>query len=150
MNTRNLWIASLAGAAVSLLATNLPYVGFVNCLLCAGFWGSAIFAAWLYRRLGGTLTLGEGLRIGAMSGLLAWAVGFLLSFLNLTGVQALMSGFERILPPEALGDVQNIPPAAGIAINLLGVVIEVTFGLVGGLIGAAIFRTDRVAVKIGA
>ena len=150
MNTRNMWIASLAGAAVSLLATNLPYVGFVNCLVCAGFWGSAIFAVWLYRRLGRTLTLGQGLCIGALSGLLAWVVGFLLSFLNLTGVQALMSGFERILPPEALGDVQNIPPAAGIVINMLGVVIEVIFGLVGGLIGGAIFRTDRETAKIGA
>ena len=81
MNNKNLWIASLSGAAVSLLATNLPYIGLINCMLCAGFWGSAVFAVWLYRRLGGKVTIPEGIKIGALSGLIAWAIGLLLSFL---------------------------------------------------------------------
>ena len=143
MNTKNLWIAGLGGAALSLLATNLPYVGFINCLLCAAFWGSAIFAVWLYRRLGGTLTVGEGVRIGALSGLLAGVIGFLLSFVGLAGVESLLSGFEQTLPPDAIGDIKDIPAWAGIVINLLGVLIEVIFGIVGGWIGGVIFRTDR-------
>src|SRR5512136_1838204 len=120
MNVKNFWIASLSGAALSLLATNLPIVGFVNCLLCAGFWGSAIFAVWLYRRLSGTVTLGEGIRIGTLSGLLAGAIGVLLSFTGLTGMQALLSGFERTLPPGTLGDIPAIPGWAGTVFNLLG------------------------------
>ena len=43
MKNKNLWIASLAGAGVSLLASNLPFINLINCLLCAGFWGSAVF-----------------------------------------------------------------------------------------------------------
>jgi hypothetical protein len=147
MNTKNLWIASLSGAALSLLVTNLPYIGFVNCLFCAGFWGSAIFAVWLYRRLGGTLTVGEGIRVGALSGLLAGVIGFLLSFVNLAGIQSLLSGFEQVLPPDVMGDVQNIPDWVGTIINLLGVLMEVFFGIVGGWIGSAFFRTDRMAKK---
>ncbi len=149
MNTKNLWIASLGGAVLSLLATNLPYIGFINCLLCAGFWGSAIFAVWLYRRLNGTLTVGEAIRIGALSGLLAGVIGFLLSFFNLAGAQALLSGFEQVLPADAMGDVQEIPGAIGIIINLMGVGLEVVFGMFGGWIGGAILRTDRMMEKVG-
>ena len=71
MNTKNFWIAASSGAAASLLLANLPYLGFVNCLLCAGFWGSAVFAVWLYRRLTGTVSVREAVKLGAVSGLRA-------------------------------------------------------------------------------
>ena len=144
MNTKNLWIAALSGAAASLLVTNLPYIGFVNCLLCAGFWGSAIFAVWLYRRLNGTLTVSNGVKIGALSGLIAWAVGFLLSFLGLAGIQGLLSGVGQMLPADATKDMQEIPAWAAILFNLSGVVFEAGFGAIGGWIGGVIFRTDRI------
>lgn len=143
MNTKNFWIAVMAGGALSLLVTNLPYIGFVNCVLCAAFWGSAIFAVWLYRRLNGTLSIREAVKVGAASGLIAGVVGFLLSFVGLAGVQSLLTGFENILPPETLGDVQDIPVWVGVIINLLGVLIEVVFGVIGGWIGGAIFQTDH-------
>lgn len=150
MNVKNFWIASLSGAALSLLVTNLPIVGFVNCLVCAGFWGSAIFAVWLYRRLNGTLTAGESIRVGGLSGLLAGVIGVLLSFTGLTGVQALLSGFEQTLPPGTLGDIPAIPAWAGIVFNLLGMLMEVVFGIIGGWIGGVLFRTDRTIKKEGA
>jgi len=150
MNAKNFWIASLSGAALSLLATNLPIVGFINCLLCAGFWGSAIFAVWLYRRLSGRLTVGESIRVGALSGLLAGLIGVLLSFTGLTGIQGLLSDLENTLPPEALGDIQALPDWGGTVINLLGALMEVVFGIIGGWIGGAIFRTDRLTKTNGA
>ena len=150
MNAKNLWIASLSGAALSLLVTNLPIVGFVNCLLCAGFWGSAIFAVWLYRRLNGTLTVGESIRVGALSGLLAGLIGVLLSFTGLTGVQGLLNGLENTLPPGSLGDIPTIPAWGGTVINLLGALMEGVFGLIGGWIGGALFHTDRLTKKEGA
>jgi hypothetical protein len=150
MNAKNLWIASLSGAALSLLVTNLPIIGFVNCLLCAGFWGSAIFAVWLYRRLNGTLTVGEAIRVGGLSGLLAGLIGFLLSFTGLAGVQALLNDFTQSLPPDALGDIPAVPDWAGTVINLIGVGLEVIFGILGGWIGGVLFRTDRLIKKEGA
>lgn len=149
MNTKNLWIASLSGAAVSLLATNLPYIGLINCLLCAGFWGSAIFAVWLYRRLNGMLTIGDAVRVGALSGLLAGVIGFALSFVGLAGIQALTSSFVQTLPPDVIGDMGEIPAVVASGMNLMGVVIEVIFGVIGGWIGGIIFHTDRVSSKLG-
>jgi hypothetical protein len=144
MNTKNLWIAVLSGAVLTTLVSNLPFVGFINCLLCAGFWGSAIFAVWLYRRLSGELTVGEGVRIGALTGLCAGVLGFALSFLGLAGVQGFASGAEQFLPAETLGDV-GISAGDALIFNVLGVLFNIIFGTVGGWIGAAIFRPKREA-----
>jgi hypothetical protein len=144
MNTKNFWIAAAAGGALSLLVTNLPYIGFVNCLLCAGFWGSAIFAVWLYRRLNGSISVREAVKVGAMSGLIGGVVGLLLSFLGLAGVQGMMNGLKGILPAEDLQGMEEIPAWAGWLVNVVGVIIEIGFGALGGWIGAALFRTDRV------
>jgi hypothetical protein len=143
MNTKNFWIAAAAGGALSLLVTNLPYIGFVNCLLCAGFWGSAIFAVWLYRRLNGTVSVREAVKVGAVSGLIAGVVGLLLSFVGLAGVQGMMNGLEGILPTEDLQGMQEIPAWAGWLINVIGVAFEFGCGALGGWIGGAILDPNR-------
>ena len=141
MIKKNLWISAAAAGALSLLVTNLPYIGFVNCLLCVGFWGSAVFGTWLYRRLTGRLGIREAIKVGLLSGLLAGVVGFLLSFLGVTGVQGLIGGLEGLLPAEELQEMQAIPAWVGWLINLVGVIFEVGCGALGGWIGGAIFHT---------
>jgi hypothetical protein len=143
MNTKNLWIASLSAAALSLLVSNLPFIGFVNCLLCAGFWGSAIFAVWLYRRLSGTVTVNQGVKIGALSGLIAGVIGFGLSFLGLAGAQGFLNGAQDLLPADATQGMQDIPAWGGMIFNLLGVIFNAGFGALGGWIGGAIFDPAR-------
>ena len=147
MNTKNLWIASLSGAALSLLVSNLPYIGFVNCLLCAGFWGSALFAVWLYRRLSGTLTVQQGVKIGALTGLVAGLLGFALSFAGLAGAQGFLNTARQILPADATKDMVDLPTWGSLLFNLLGVLIEVGFGALGGWLGGVIFNPNRKTGK---
>ena len=146
MNTRSLWIASLSGAVLTTLVSNLPIIGFVNCLVCAGFWGSAIFAVWLYRRLSGTPTVRQGLTIGALTGLFAGVLGFSLSFVGLAGLQGLLNNSEGVLPPDALKGMTDVPAWGALVFNLMGVVFNVVFGALGGWLGAVIFNRNR---KIG-
>ncbi len=143
MNNKNFWIACLGGAAMSLLLANLPLVNFINLFLCAGFWASAIFAVWVYRRLGGTVTLLEGVKIGALMGFIAWAIGFLMSLVGLAGIQGIMNGIGLFLPAGSQEGTQNIPVWSATLFNLLGVLFEVGFGVVGGLIGAVIFGAKK-------
>lgn len=140
MNTRNMWIACLSGAALTTLVSNLPIVGLVNCLLCAGFWGSAIFAVWLYRRLSGTPAVRQAVGIGALTGLLAGLLGFLLSFAGLAGAQGFLTTYGRLMSPDALKGMEDIPAWGGLVFNLFGVLFNVGFGALGGLIGGAIFN----------
>ena len=146
MNAKNLWIAVLGSAVLTTLVSNLPFVGLVNLLCFAGFWGSAIFAVWLYRRLNGTVTVGDGLRIGALTGLFAGMLGFGLSFLGLAGLQGFTNGIEQFIPADA-STGEEIPAWGALAFNLAGVLFNVIFGTIGGWIGGAIFRTDRQTGK---
>ncbi len=140
MNIKSLWIASAGGAVLTTLVSNLPLLGFVNCLLCAGFWGGSIFSVWLYRRLSGTPTIRQGLGIGALTGVLAGALGFALSFFGWAGLQGLMNNTERLLPPDAIQGMADVPAWGAILFNLFGVVFNVVFGTLGGWLGAAIFN----------
>jgi hypothetical protein len=143
MNTKNLWIASLAGAGLTTLVSNLPWIGFVNCLLCGGFWGSAIFAVWLYRRLSGTVTIRQGVIIGLLTGLLAGLIGFGLSFAGLAGAQGFLNSAQKFLPADATKGMTDVPAWAGYIFNFLGVVFNVGFGALGGWIGGILFNPER-------
>jgi hypothetical protein len=147
MNVKNLWIAVLSGAVLTTLVSNLPLIGFVNCLLCGGFWGSAIFAVWLYRRLNGTLTVGQGVRIGALTGLVAGVLGFLLSFAGLAGAQGFLNGARQFLPADATQGMNDMPAWGAWVFNLVGVIFNVGFGALGGWIGGAIFDPNRKSKK---
>ena len=144
MNTKYFWIAVLSGAVLTTLVSNLPYIGFINCLVFAGFWGSAIFAVWLYRRLGGTVNVKIGVRIGLFTGLFAGLIGFALSFVNLAGMQGLVAGIEQVIPADA-STGEEIPAWGAMAFNLAGVLMNLLFGTIGGWIGGSIFRLRQKA-----
>jgi hypothetical protein len=142
MNTKNLWIASLSGAVLTTVISNLPFIGLVNCLLCAGFWGSAIFAVWLYRRLSGTLTVRQGVYIGLLTGLCAGVLGFLLSFAGLAGLQGILNSYNSFMDANSsLSLGVDFPVWGEIVFNLIGVIFNLLFGAIGGWIGGAIFKT---------
>ena len=147
MNMKSFWIASLSGAAVSLLVSNLPFIGFINCLLCSGFWGSAIFAVWLYQRLGNAVSIRQGVTIGLLSGLIAGILGFALSFVGLAGAQGLLNSAQHFLPPDATKGTEDLPAWGAYIFNFLGVLFEVGFGALGGWIGAVIFDPNRKSRK---
>ncbi len=139
MNTKNLLIAGLVGGLVITVLANVPILNFINCLLCAGFWGGAILAVWLYKRQTGSVTLGQAVAVGTLAGLFAGVIGFLLSFTGLTGAQALMDSYAQFVPSEAAAS----PPLEGavaMAFNFLGLLTNIVFGAIGGLIGGAIFK----------
>jgi hypothetical protein len=140
MNAKNLIIASLAGAVISLLLANMPVLSLVNCLLCVGFWGSAVFAVWLYQRMTGSVTLGQAVTIGTLAGVWAGLFGFLLSFVGVAGAAALVNSYKSVLPSSA---GITMPPESGLPFTLAGVCVDIVFGAIGGLIGGLIFRNKK-------
>lgn len=147
MNARNLWIASLSGAVLSLLASNLPYLGFVNCLVCGAFWGSALFAVWLYRRLAGAVTVGQAVKVGSLTGLLAGVIGFGISFLGLAGAQGFLNSARQFLPADATQGMNDLPAWGVLLFNFVGVLLNVGFGALGGWLGGVLFNPNRKSAK---
>jgi hypothetical protein len=119
-------------------------LNFINYLLCAGFWGGAILAVWLYKRLTGSVTLSQATAVGTLAGVLAGLIGFLLSFTGLTGAQALLDSYAQFAPADAAA-MEPLAGVGAIAFNFLGLLTNIVFGAVGGLIGGAISKTRTPA-----
>jgi len=107
MDTKNLLVNSLIGAAAIILLTNIPFVSFVNCLACVGFWGGAVLAVWLYKRAAGSITLGQAVLVGVLAGVFAGIIGFLLSFLGLSGAQGLLNTYGRWFAADENPDLSS-------------------------------------------
>jgi hypothetical protein len=144
MNTKHLLVASLAGGLISAVLVNTPYVSLINLLVCVGFWIGPIVAVWLYRRLGGSATLGQAVVIGMLAGAWHGLFGLVLSALGLAGAGGLLNEVRPFVSAQDLPDVETaLTGLGGVLFNLAGVAIDVAFGLVGGLIGGAIFGARR-------
>ncbi len=146
MNKKNFWLAVLCGAVLTTLVSNLPFVGFINCLMFAGFWGSALLSVLLFRRLNGSVTLKEGVLIGLLTGICAGILGFGLSFFNLAGLQGFVAGIQRLIPADAAKG-EPVQLSEALVFNTVGVLFNIIFGTIGGFLGGIFFRTDRPTRK---
>ena len=144
MNTKHLVIASLTGGLISTVLVNTPFVNWINLLVCAGFWIGPIVAVWLYRRQDGTVTFSQAMLIGMLAGVWHGLFGVLLSPLGLAGAGGVLNGLWQVVPVQDLPDL--LPALTGIGglfFNLVGILIDMAFGFIGGLIGGAIFGLRR-------
>ncbi|NJD57789.1 MAG: hypothetical protein C3F13_13715 [Anaerolineales bacterium] len=141
MNTKNILITGLVGAVITLALTNIPFINFVNCLICAGFWVGPLFATWLYKRMSGSLTTKEGVWVGVTAGVIAGVIGFLLSFIGVAGMAGIVNQMNMFMSPEDqinMGGVEGV--VGNILVTFFGVIFDIVVGAIGGLIGAAIFK----------
>lgn len=145
MNTKHLLTASLVGGLVSLVLVNAPFVNLINLLICAGFWVGPVVAVWFYRRLSGTLTLREAIFTGLLAGAWHGLFGLVLSPLGLAGAGGLFSELRPFMSAQDLPDLETaLTGMGGMLFNLVGVVIDIAFGFLGGLIGGGIFMPRRL------
>ncbi len=144
MNTKHVLIASLTGGLVSTLLVNIPFVNWINLLVCAGFWIGPIVGVWLYRHQDGSVTVSQAVLIGMLAGVWHGVFGVLLSPLGMAGAGGVLSGLRQIVPAQDLPDlIPALTGVGGMLFNLVGILIDVAFGFIGGLIGGAIFGARR-------
>jgi len=139
MNTKNLLIASLIGAVVTTALANIPIINLLNCLVCLPFWGGPLLAAWYYKRQTGSLPMNHAISVGALTGLFAGLLGFLLSLMGMAGASGLVNQANQFLPADSM------PPdvftgVTSLLFNLFGVATNIIFGVIGGWIGGALFK----------
>jgi hypothetical protein len=146
MNTKNILIAGLVGAVITLALTNIPFVNLVNCLICAGFWVGPLFATWLYKRNTGSITTKEGIWVGVVAGAIAGVIGFLLSLVGVAGAAGMVNQVNSFLPAQDQIEMGGIEGVVGnIIITSFGVIFDIVVGAIGGWIGSAIFKNKSQA-----
>jgi hypothetical protein len=146
MNTKNILIAGLVGAVITLALTNIPFVNLVNCLICAGFWVGPLFATWLYKRNTGSITTKEGIWVGVVAGAIAGVIGFLLSLVGVAGAAGMVNQVNEFLPAQDQINMGGIEGVVGnIIITCFGVIFDIVVGAIGGWIGSAIFKNKSQA-----
>jgi hypothetical protein len=145
MNTKSLLIASLTGGLISIVLVNAPYINLINLLICAGFWIGPIVAVWLYRRQAGTPTLREAFITGGLAGAWHALFGLLFSPLGVAGAGGMLNDLRPFMSAQDLPDLETaLTGVGGMLFNLVGMLIDIAFGFIGGLIGGAIFRSRQV------
>ena len=151
MNTKNLMLSAGLGGLATIGLTNIPILSWLTCLICVTFWIGPVFAVWLYKRLQGEVTLNQGLAIGALAGAIAGVIGFLLSFTNLTGVGDMTEALRGMgmVQEQDLEQMQALFSGPMLIIfNFIGALITAAFGVAGGLIGGALFRSKPPAAGL--
>lgn len=148
MSARSLILSGLIGGVIIAALSNFPLLNLANCLLCLWVWLGGIFAVWLYRRFEGRVTAGEGAAVGALAGLIAGAVGFIISLAGAAAMQGSFQAFAQVLPPD-IAQSYNLTPGDfsrfGILVSCFSLLLFTGIGTLAGLLGAAIFRSSAPA-----
>lgn len=149
---------ALIGGAVMGLISATPFLNFINCLCCAGIILGGFLAVFFYKDQltpeMPQLTPSDGLVLGALAGVFGFLISTLISLIIYTVfgpvaseamINIMIRMFESAgldLPPEAYDDIRDSARQSPInALNLfIGLITSVVFGIVGGLIGAAIYK----------
>ncbi len=137
---------------VGLLSTS--YLGMINILCCAGVLAGTMVAVWHYTTTNElTMSTGQGAVLGLMAGVVGFGISFVLNYMFISmGVRSdlAISQFivERLgdsMPPETLDQMldemaKEITFVSYTMSAMWGLVITSVFALIGGSIGAAIFK----------
>ena len=145
----------LGGAVVAVLSTS--YLGFINCLCCAGVIIGAMAAVWHYTSTNSlTISSGEGAVMGlgaaVVGGILAFFINLLLTNFGL-GAEAAIQEFilnavGDSMDPDQLQQMEDQFEAsssfgARLMNGVIGLVVTAICGAIGGAIGAAVFKKEE-------
>ncbi len=145
----------LGGAVVAVLSTS--YLGFINCLCCAGVIIGAMAAVWHYTSTNSlTISSGEGAVMGlgaaVVGGILAFFINLLLTNFGL-GAEAAIQEFilnmvGDSMDPDQLQQMEDqfessTSFSARLMNGVIGLVVTAIFGAIGGAIGAAVFKKEE-------
>lgn len=151
---------ALYGGIIIGLLSGIPFVSLINCLCCAGILIGGFLAVFFYKKDlppdAPPLTNNDALALGALAGLFGALFSSIISsvfLLTVGNVAAGMMydffiwGYDKAgildkMPPEALDEMREGMSDSGIKISTIAWSFVVTplFGLLGGLIGYAVFK----------
>ncbi len=153
---------ALYGGIIMGVISSIPVLSLVNCLCCAGVMFGGFMAVFFYKKellpVMAPLTSSDGLQLGALAGVFGGVVGSLLTLImlkvigNVNGqmIMSMMESFRNSMPSEKWDEMQMDVLATELSVFkiAMGLVIDVIFGLLGGLIGYSILKPKPELMNI--
>ncbi len=151
---------ALYGGIIIGIISGVPFLSFVNCLCCAGVLFGGLMAVFFYKKDlppdNPTFTNSDAMALGALAGVFGAVFANIISAIllftigNVAGkaiYDMLMGAYEAAgildqMPPEALEEMERGMMDGGMSVTnvVLSFIIYPLFGLLGGLIGYAMFK----------
>ena len=155
----NKLMPALYGGIIMGVISGLPFLNLLNCFCCAGILLGGFLSVLFYTREAPPdtlqLTSGDALQLGVLAGVFgafietALHAAVLGSVGNVVGetLSQILEGMSDQIPPEvfdqidrAFGGLATFTPFAIFFSFLKSIIINPVFGLLGGLIGYAVFK----------
>lgn len=147
--SRSILVGGLTGFGLSIMLAWIPVVGPVMC--CAALFGTGLMAVWHRVAVGARVSSGEGVKLGAQAGLVAFVASTLTVFVSwLAAGRPNLASQLRALQERDLGELDPTvlelgaraldDPRVVMGLVLGWVCLYALFGLLGGAIGAGVFN----------
>lgn len=155
-------LPALYGGIIMAVISAVPGLNLVNCLCCAGVLFGGFMAVFFYKKElmpdMPPMTSSDGVQLGALAGVFGGIIGSLLSVIimqlagNIGGEMMLnfMENFRDKMPPEAWENMEEgiregrVSPVQ----MIFGIIIDVIFGLLGGVIGYAVLKPKQQTMNM--
>lgn len=162
-------LPALYGGIIIAVISTIPGLSLINCLCCAGIMIGGVMAVFFYKNTltpeSSPLESSDGVQLGLLAGVFAAVIATVISLgiqllFGDIGSRMIMDIFERLaesgtIPQEAMdgirqGITQSMQQGLRATHILMGFVISIIlyplFGLFGGLIGVAMFKSKQPPV----
>ena len=151
MDSARLQPALLGGVFIGVMSA-LPFISAGNCCCCLWVLAGGALAVYLRQQNSPVaIDAAEGALLGLMAGFIGGVIGAILSIpihMMLGGMQD--EWIRRILanneemPPEAREMMERFATGSAMRVAgaLINIVVSVVFGMLGGLLGVAIFKKN--------
>jgi hypothetical protein len=156
------FIPALYGGIIMAVISSVPFLSLINCLCCAGVLFGGFIAVYFYKNNftpdTQPFTTGDCIAVGALAGIVSAVLGTILTFVFLAIFGNVMAQFvldalrhsNVQIPEDVMGQIEQSMGGAMTVFFVVttffkALIIDVVFGLLGGLIGYSVFRPKQQA-----
>jgi hypothetical protein len=154
------FIPALYGGIIMAVISSVPFLSLINCLCCAGVLFGGFIAVYFYKNNftpdTPPFTNADCIAVGALAGVVSAVIGTFLSMIFLAVFGNVMAQFildalrhsNLQMPDEVLSQIEQSMGGAMTILFVLSaffkaLIVDVVFGLLGGLIGYSVFKPKQ-------
>jgi len=144
-------VPAVIGGAIIGVLSGIPVINFINCFCCAGVILGGFFSVYFYEKnlVDTRLTYEDGVLLGLLAGIIGLVIATILEQIigiNPADFMQQAMQYAEDIPPEAQDFIRGLQENQGSLFILdiaIGLVTNIIFGIIGGVLGVAILGKKK-------